>query len=786
MKANLSKLLPSFLILIFASCSPVLIKSKKTEINIIPHPVSVKMLDGKFIIDADVVMAIATPDSELNLIADKLIEKINAASSFEVKISQGVSANQKPIGLSLDASLKHLGEEGYRLTVLPGKIEITAPRPAGVFYGMQSLVQLLPIEFDNPSVRRNHWQIPCVEITDYPRFQWRGQLLDVSRHFHPVDQIKRNLDHLARLKMNRFHWHLTDDQGWRIEIKSLPKLTEIGAWRVDHNDKDWWQREFAQPGEKATYGGYYTQEQIRDVIKYAQERNITIVPEIDMPGHSRAFMAAYPEVSCDGGPYFVATGGDERNKDLCPGKEITFELVEKVIDEVTALFPGQYYHIGGDECRKHAWKLCPDCKRRMETEGLRDFNELQSYFIHRVEKMINARGKIMIGWDEILEGGLAPNATVMSWRGEAGGIESVQKGHDAIMTPFSYCYLDLKQGDPALEPKHLGYSQLLLPTVYSYNPVPASFTAEQAEHILGVQGNLWSEYIQNEKDANYMLFPRLLAIAEVGWTPQPQRDWRDFICRMETMLKRFDVLGINYATSAYNVWIEPEHENRAVNSVAFQLVTEAGTSEIHYTLDGSEPTRSSRRYKTPINLDRTTTVKARSFKHGEPLGSATTVMTIAVHRAAGKKVKLATPPAARFDHGSLALTDCIRGRADQIDKYWLGFEGDFEAVVDLGNIMPIQAVTISLLEATDDRVFLPQQIELFDSADGENFRGLKTVIPEQRGIPAREVKEITLPISQRTARFLKIRAKNIGLAPSWHQFDPGRKAWLLIDEILVE
>lgn len=505
-----------------------------------------------------------------------------------------------------------------------------------------------------------------------------------------------------------------------------------------------------------------------------------------MPGHSRAFMAAYPEVSCDGGPYFVASGGDERNKDLCPGKEITFELVEKIIAEVAALFPGKYYHIGGDECRKHTWKTCPDCKRRMEQEGLQDYHELQSYFIQRVEKMINAHGKIMIGWDEILEGGLAPNATVMSWRGEVGGIKSVEMGHDAIMTPFSYCYLDLKQGNPELEPKHLGYSQLLLSTVYSYNPMPAGFSPEQAKHILGVQGNLWSEYIQNEPDANYMLFPRLFAIAEMGWTPQPQRDWRHFVRRVETMLPRFDVLGINYARSAYNVWVEPEHENRTNNQVAFKLMTEAGTSEIRYTLDGNEPTHSSPLYQKPITLERTATLKARSFKRDLVLGSPTTVMTIAVHQAAGKKVILAAPPAAQFDHVSLALTDCIRGRADQIGKSWLGFEGDFEAVIDLGNMLPIHTVTTSFLEATDDHIFLPQQIDLFTSADGASFRRLKTVIPEQRGVPVRKVNEITFQISEHTARFLKIRAKNLGLVPSWHQFDPGTKAWLFVDEILVE
>jgi hexosaminidase len=783
MKAIFSGLLSLLFLFVFAACAPKWIRPKRTVINIIPRPVAVKITDSNFVLDAETRLVIATPDSELRLIAEKLIKKINAASRFQLCGSPNIVPGKTTILLSLDASLKSLTDEGYQLTVLPQRIEIKAPKPAGVFYGTQSLFQLLPTELENTALQRDRWLVPCVEIVDYPRFPWRGQLLDVSRHFHPLDHIKRNLDQLARLKMNRFHWHLTDDQGWRIEIKSLPKLTGIGAWRVDRNDKLWWQRAFPKPGEKATYGGFYTQAEIKEMIQYARERYITIIPEIDMPGHSRAFIAAYPEVSCDGGPYEVATGGDERNKDLCPGKEITFELVEKIIDEVTALFPAKYYHIGGDECRKPAWKKCPDCQKKMEAAGLKDYDALQSYFIHRVEKMINARGKIMIGWDEILEGGLAPNATVMSWRGEVGGIKSVGMGHDAIMTPFSYCYLDLKQGDPELEPE-LGYSQLLLSTVYSYNPVPKSFTAEEAKHILGVQGNLWSESIQNEADANYMLFPRLIAIAEVGWSPQALRDWKDFVYRLEQMLKRFDFQGINYARSAYNVWLEPNPPDKNADKVAFQLQTEAGTAPIFYTLDGREPNKSATLYQTPIRLEKTTTIKARTFKAGKPYGNSTT-QTIVVHPAAGKKVTLLVRPDPKFDHGDFVLTDCLRGRADQIGKHWLGFEKDFEAVIDLEKNPPVQTITVSILEATDDRIFLPKKIEFSCSSDGNTFTPLKTIIPEQSAKPAREVKEFTAEVKT-SAHYIKISLENMGVIPDWHYFDPGKKAWLFIDEIMIE
>lgn len=790
MRLNSLKLLTIVIIIVLASCSPRLRGIKKTEINIIPYPVSVKTLVGNFVLDADAMLVIATPDSELNLIADKFIKKINAASSFELISTQNNLPGEKSIVLTLDESLLDLGDEGYQLTILPQKIEMKAPKPAGVFYAMQSFFQLLRPELDCTSLSRDKWQIPCVEITDYPRFQWRGQLLDVSRHFHSLDHLKRNIDHLARLKMNKFHLHLTDDQGWRLEIKSLPKLTEIGAWRVDHNDKLWWERPFPQPGEKATYGGFYTQQEMKELIQYAKERHVEIIPEIDLPGHARAFMAAYPEVSCDRAHYDVASGGDERNKDVCPGKEVTYEYAEKILAEVAALFPSKYIHLGGDEARMHGWKKCPDCKKKMEDEGLKDFHELQSYFMHRIEKIINKNGKAMIGWDEILQGGLAPNATVMSWRGEIGGIESVKMGHDVIMTPNTYCYLDLKQGDPELEPSELGYSQLLLPTVYSYHPIPKGFNDEQSKRILGVQANLWSESLVYEEQANYMLYPRLFAVAEVGWSPQELRNWSDFVRRMEVMLKRFDVLGINYALSAYNVWIRP-HYDKKVTGAAFKLETEAGTVDIRYTLDGSEPTISSTLYERPIMLDKTTTIKARSFKDGKPYCRMATTRTIDVHKAAGKPVSLNPEPGEIFNFGkkiltdSRILTDCTRGRADQVGLNWLCFNENLQAVLDLEEITDVKSVTFSFLESTFDLAFPPVKMEVSYSIDGENYKPLTTIEAQPAQSDVKETREYTAELDTKT-RYIKIFAENISTVPDWHQFEAGKSAWLCIDEIIVE
>ncbi|MBN2092670.1 family 20 glycosylhydrolase [candidate division KSB1 bacterium] len=767
---------------IFLSCFLKLDGSRAAEINIIPRPVSVRTLAGHFVLDA-ATQVVVSSDAELNLIAAKLIQKINAASRFRLNCVTTLAPANKAIILKLNSSREDLGVEGYELRVSPRQIEIQAVRPAGVFYGVQSLLQLLPVELEDTTLRWDAWQIPGVEIIDYPRFQWRGQLLDVSRHFHTLDHLKRKIDNLARLKMNKFHLHLTDDQGWRLEIKSLPKLTEIGAWRVDHNNKLWWERPFPKPGEKATYGGFYTQEEMQALIQYARERNVEIIPEIDLPGHARAFMAAYPEVSCDGAHYDVASGGDERNKDVCPAKEVTYQYAEKIFAEVAALFPSKYIHIGGDEARMHGWKKCPDCKQKMQAEGLKNFHELQSYFMQRLEKIINQNGKAMIGWDEILEGGLAPNATVMSWRGEIGGIESVKMGHDVIMTPNTYCYLDLKQGDPELEPPELGYSQLLLPTVYSYNPIPTGFTDEQAKRILGVQGNLWSESLVLEEQANYMLYPRLFAVAEVGWSPQELRNWPDFVRRMEVMLQRFDLLGINYALSAYNVWINPDYDQNQ-KKIAFKLETEAGTVAIRYTLDGTEPDSSSKLYDQPIVLDATATIKARSFKDGKPYGTGITTKKIVVHQAAGKPVMLTFPPHERYHHGELTLTDCFRGRPDQVGKNWLGFENNFEAILDLEKMTQIDSVTFSFLESTFDRAFPPSRMEISYSANGEEYVLLKTIEtkPAERDVKA--TRTFSVMVAKKVS-YIKIAAENIGLVPTWQYFEPGKKAWIFIDEIIV-
>ncbi len=613
-----------FTIVILISLFSCSAKEKRTaEINIIPKPLSLQKGEGTFTIDSDTRIILTDDDKALTKGVEVFTDIVNQSSTFKLKsqLKAGEVSGEDAIVVSLSGDENRYGKEGYSLKVTPEKITVEAAKPTGVFYAFQTLRQLFPPELEDSTVTAKKWHIPAVEIFDKPVFGWRGQLLDVSRHFLPMELVKKNIDYLARYKMNIFHMHLTDDQGWRVEIKKYPKLTEIGAWRVDYNDMGWWGRPAQKPGDKATYGGYFTQDQIREIVQYAADRFITILPEIDVPGHSQAIIASYPEVSCDGKKYFVATGGVAKDNTVCPGKEVTFEFIEDVLNEVLPLFPGNYFHIGGDECNKSQWKKCADCQRRIKKEGLKNEHGLQSYFIKRVEEMVNAHGKILIGWDEILEGGLAPNATVMSWRGEKGGITSAKMGHDVVMTPNNYCYLDLKQGNPELEPPY-GYSRLLLSTAYSYAPMPEALNNEEKKHILGVQGNLWGESIRGKKAMNYMLFPRLLAIAEVGWTPKEDRAWNDFVDRLEYNLVRLKNLGIGYAPSMYNVNVEDISEKKREHQ--FTLKTERGGLPIHYTLDGSEPTAKSELFKDTVQLNETITLKAAAFNNGERVGRITT------------------------------------------------------------------------------------------------------------------------------------------------------------------
>jgi hexosaminidase len=483
---------------------------------------------------------------EIKNIALQLRDAINSATGFDISIKNEETDTDSPnvISLTLNKDLEH--EEGYQLSVTEETVSIEAPTSDGLFYGMQSLLQLLPAQIyqtDYTLVPQDtEWTIPGVEIEDYPRFAYRGMHLDVGRHFFPVDFVKNYIDLLAMHKMNRFHWHLTEDQGWRIEIKQYPKLTEVGGWR----DSTMVGHYTAERYDNKKYGGYYTQEEIREVVNYAKKKHVTIIPEIEMPGHASAALAAYPELGCvEGKNYKVKSTWGVFEDIYCP-KEETFTFLENVLTEVIELFPSKYIHIGGDEAPKKQWEESDLAQQVIEREGLEDEHDLQSYFITRIEKFLNKHDREIIGWDEILEGGLAPNATVMSWRGVKGGIEAAQKQHNVVMTPNSHLYLDYYQANPNSEPLSIG-GFITLEKTYSYEPVPEELSEEESKYILGAQGNIWTEYIHSGEKVEYMAYPRASALAEINWSPKEKRNWDSFWQRLQTQFKRFDILGVHAA-----------------------------------------------------------------------------------------------------------------------------------------------------------------------------------------------------------------------------------------------
>ncbi len=515
--------------------------ARAAEPAVIPVPQEMKVQGGVFVLRPGMeILSDATAKPEAAFLADHL--RHGTGFRFPVRGIRKSSAGN--ILLTTKDSDASLGAEGYQMTVTPDSVVIRAPAEAGLFYGVETLLQLLPPEILAPvPVADVKWEAPCVQIKDQPRFQWRGLMLDVSRHFFNTREVEQVIDAMALHKLNTLHWHLADDQGWRIQIKRYPRLTEIGAWRKGINfglDP----KAGTAYGPDGRYGGFYTAADIREVVSYAAARHIMIVPEIEMPGHSSAALAAYPQYSCNGGPYNTDVSGGVYPGVYCAGNDETFEFLDNILTEVFALFPGKYIHVGGDEVPPGPWRQCPKCQAREKAENLNNERQLESYFIQRIEKFVNAHGKTLIGWSEIREGGLAKNAVIMDWIG--GATEAATAGHDVVMTPQKYCYLDHYQSrDHAKEPKAIG-GFLPLREVYAFEPIPANLPEQFQSHILGPQGNLWTEYVPNIKHAEYMIFPREAAMAEVGWSPKDSRNFDDFLQRLKTDERRLDQLGVNY------------------------------------------------------------------------------------------------------------------------------------------------------------------------------------------------------------------------------------------------
>ena len=772
---QIKKVIAFFLFLqLFFNCHEN--KIYNTEVYIIPKPLTQTINKGSFVLS--------------NSTGINYPEAFRVSAEFfesYIKESKAILLTKgDEIQFILDTTIEN--DEGYSIEILPERIEIKAKTDQGAFYAVQTLRQLLPSEFENGTFKEKEVILPCITILDAPQFAYRGMHLDVSRHMFSVDFIKRYIDALAMLKMNTFHWHLTEDQGWRIEIKKYPKLQEVAAYRNEtlighYNDQP-------QKYDGKKYGGYYSQEQIKDIVAYAESRFVTVIPEIELPGHSQAAIAAYPELGCTGAQVEVATKWGVFEDIYCT-KEETFKFLEDVLDEVLELFPSTYIHIGGDEAPKTRWEKCKSCQQKIKDEGLKDEHELQSYFISRIEKYLNKKGRQIIGWDEILEGGLAPNATVMSWRGTSGAVKAAKQGHDVVLTPGSHCYFDHYQSENPDEPLAIG-GFLPLEKVYKFNPIPEELNSEQAKHVLGAQGNVWSEYMPNPKQVEYMVFPRILALSEVVWSNSEQKNYHDFVSRVENFNKRLDAIGINYANHLYEIEGELISNDK---QIVYQLGTSSRGNSIRFTIDGSEPTASSEVYDNPIPITESVNVKAHIFDGKQALGK-TFSQFINMHKAVGAKITINKEANNAYQgSGPEGLINGISGSDSRYgDKEWLGFLGeDIEIEIDLGKEMEINSIETRCYNANGQWIYAPRTIAFSEESTLNN--GEFDISLEPQLIRAALTKNPNLKSYRKNIsgmnrmqglkfRYITIKVPNYGTIPKGKQ-GSGNEAWTFIDEIIV-
>ena len=613
---SISRLVSILLAILFLSGCVNKDPQVNSEINIIPKPLQLKINSGQFKLNEHTQIIVNSDNEKVKNVVAYFVAQLNIATGYSLKTisfseQNGVENSIEFTNNNIDSSL---GDEGYTLKSDKNKITITGS-PSGLFYGVQTLFQLMPNEIYGSEKAANiDWTVPSVEIKDKPRFKWRGMHLDASRFMFSVSFIKKYIDYIAMHKMNTFHWHLTDDQGWRVEIKKYPRLTKVGAWRKGTTSP-----ELNKPDvlDGKPYGGFYTQDEIRDVVKYAEEKFITIVPEIEMPGHSLAALASYPNLSCTGGPFEVRPNWGVFHDVYCIGNDSVFTFLENVLTEVMELFPSKYIHIGGDEAPKERWEKCPKCQLRIKQEGLKDEYELQSYFTSRIEKFINSKGRQIIGWDEILEGGLAPNAAVMSWRGIEGAISAAKQKHYSVMCPKSHCYFDFYQGNAEEEPKAVR-GLITLEKTYSFEPIPQELSKEEQKYILGVQGNVWTEFIKTGDEVEYMAFPRMCALAEVAWSPKEKRSLPGFLNRLDVHFGRLDELEIDYRWPRLD---GAKRKNVFIDEFKVDFKSKRKNIEIRYTIDGTVPAERSTLFTKPFTVSESTTINVTEFSSNGKNGS---------------------------------------------------------------------------------------------------------------------------------------------------------------------
>ena len=733
------------------------------NIPLIPKPKSLHFTNSAPFLLTNKTTLIANKHPE----ATFLNAEIKSFLGFE--LPSKASRINNTIELKINPLLK-IDVEGYQINIDQKRILIEAQSSKGVFYGIQTLTQLISFYSNTKN------EIPALSIQDQPKFKWRGMHLDVARHFFPKSDIKKYIDYLALYKMNVFHWHLTDDQGWRIEIKKYPKLTSIGAFRKESMVGHYNEQRF----DGKPYGGFYTQDDIKEIVAYAKNKHITVVPEIEMPGHATAALAAYPEFSCTGGPFEVATKWGVLDDVFCPN-ENTIRFLKEVLDEVLPLFPSEYIHIGGDECPKTRWQQCAKCQSLIKREGLKDEHQLQSYFISQIEKYINQKGKKIIGWDEILEGGLAPNAAVMSWRGTEGGIAAAKASHFVVMSPGSHCYFDHYQGEQKTEPLAIG-GYLPIETVYNFNPIPAELNSAESNYILGAQGNVWTEYMDSFSKVEYMAMPRMAALSEVLWGKNTTSNYDNFKNRLLLHFSLLDKMKVNYSKALFEV----KSMIKAVknqSALQVELIASDPSYSLFYTLDESQPTNQSLRYSNPIIIKSNTTLRAASFILNNQK-SAVLEQKFTIHQATGASVTLENQPNESYSSkGAFSLVDGMYGDRGKFGRDWLGFSGkDAIVAIDLGLVKKVNSITIDVLSSPASWIYYPKQITVSYSENGIDYS-------TERVISAQEIEDskgiVKVEIPSTSIRYLKVNAFNQGKIIAGNP-GAGESAWLFIDEIKVE
>jgi hexosaminidase len=759
------------------------------QINIIPQPAEMKPGSGHFTINSATVLVVVNGVD--NSTADFFNGYLQSFYGLKLKKTNAAKANY--IQFTTLETLVPGKDGAHTLNVSGTEVTVSGETASGTFYGMQTLIQLLPTS--NLATKNKNLQIPQLTITDYPRFGYRGMHLDCGRHFWPVSFVKKYIDYLALYKFNTFHWHLTEDQGWRIEIKKYPKLTAVGGWR----NGTILGRYPGTGNDGKKYGGYYTQEQVKEIVKYATDRFITVIPEIEMPGHSSAAIAAYPELSCFPNeptikyfPKQCKWNGDSSGKQVqqawgvfddvfCAGEENTFRFIQDVMDEVLALFPSTYIHIGGDECPKENWKRCNRCQQRIKDLKLKDEHELQSYFIQRVEKYLNSKGRILIGWDEILEGGLAPNAVVMSWRGEQGGIDAAKQNHDVIMTPGNPVYFDHSQTENEDSVTIGGYNPI--EKVYAYEPVPKELNAEQSKHVLGAQANMWTEYMKNTKKVEYMLFPRISALSEVLWSPKEKKNWDDFQKRLMLQFKRYELWKVNYSKAFFDLkaTVLPTADN---DGILWKAESKLANDSIFYM----ESNRLSKpiKYTQPLLLKNSSEKRIVQIFNGAPV--STLIQKFSFNKATGKKITSLSPISDKYPgDGAFTLVNGVQNeKGFARSKEFIAYEGkDCEVVIDLGKDESFASATIHTLRRESSWIYPPSSLEVFTSTDGSNFisAGITTRFTENSSTPGNGIMQLNFS-NDYNVRYIKIVVKNFGNIPAGKP-GAGHKAWLFLDEIEV-